>query len=301
MSHYITRSQRPIKMYVTFIPGKQINSDLGIVNAARVSLSKKHEAFEKEGDKKLLSYLLKNKHWTPFAHSRLYFILHKFDKDERLEFYSNNNTSGMVVKKIGRYYYLKASVFSLLSDTSRFSQKRQDCIFDTLCILYPETMDAKVNGKYPTFVFASNCAELSEEYIAQICVKKSTEFYKLLCVTLLIKVPIFIARQIRTSQVGFAYSDNYVESESFVFNEVSRRYVSDEPEFYDIKTWRVRKGESVKQGSTGVANKHVQRYMEVEQDIITKVALENYTFYMDEHAIAPEQARALLPQSMYTE
>ena len=52
-----------------------------------------------------------------------------------------------------------------------------------------------------------------------------------------IKAPIFVARQLVKHQVGLAW------------NEVSRRYVDDEPEFYFPNEWRARAA-SVKQGSS---------------------------------------------------
>lgn len=56
-------------------------------------------------------------------------------------------------------------------------------------------------------------------------------------ISLHLKVPIFVARQIMKHQAGF------------VVNEVSRRYVTDEPEFYVPDTWR-KAAENVKQGSS---------------------------------------------------
>ena len=55
-------------------------------------------------------------------------------------------------------------------------------------------------------------------------------------ITLRIKAPIFVARQLVKHQVGF------------VWNEVSRRYVDDEPEYWFPKEWRGRP-ENMKQGS----------------------------------------------------
>ena len=52
-----------------------------------------------------------------------------------------------------------------------------------------------------------------------------------------IKAPIFVARQLVKHQVGL------------VWNEVSRRYVDDEPEFYVPKKWRL-KAKDKKQGSS---------------------------------------------------
>lgn len=56
-------------------------------------------------------------------------------------------------------------------------------------------------------------------------------------ITLRETVPIFVARQRFKHTVGFSY------------NEVSRRYVDDNPEFYFPKEWRTKPQGSVKQGS----------------------------------------------------
>ena len=52
-----------------------------------------------------------------------------------------------------------------------------------------------------------------------------------------IKAPIFVARQLVKHQVGL------------VWNEVSRRYVDDPPEFYNPTQWRL-KADDKKQGSS---------------------------------------------------
>ena len=61
-----------------------MGSDLTVVNAARVSFNKESEwdaipevgilrDYLKESDEKLIAYLAKNNHWTPFAHTSLQF------------------------------------------------------------------------------------------------------------------------------------------------------------------------------------------------------------------------------------
>lgn len=45
-----------------------MGNDLSVVNAARVSFQKISEKF-KEGDIKLINYLAKHKHFSPFNHS----------------------------------------------------------------------------------------------------------------------------------------------------------------------------------------------------------------------------------------
>ena len=57
-------------MNVTLVDS--MGSDLSVVNAARVSFGKTHETLT-EGDKKLIRYLAKHGHWTPFGHATLSF------------------------------------------------------------------------------------------------------------------------------------------------------------------------------------------------------------------------------------
>lgn len=105
-------------------------------------------------------------------------------------------------------------------------------------------------------------------------------------ITMVEKVPIFVARQRFKHQVGFVY------------NEVNRRYVDDTPEFHMPEQWRSRPKGSVKQGSGG---EHLQsnHYSQCYDQFIEHAGL----IYRDMIAdgIAPEQARMVLPQSMITE
>ena len=96
-----------------------------------------------------------------------------------------------------------------------------------------------------------------------------------------IKAPIFVARQLVKHQVGLSW------------NEVSRRYVDDKPEFYIPFMWRKRPDKSIKQGSSDE---------EVEYDImhLINVAKETYSDMLED-GIAPEMARMVLPQCMMTE
>ena len=49
----------------------RMGSDLTVVNAARVSFATKHEEFKEKQDEKLIRYLAKHGHWSPFAHCSL--------------------------------------------------------------------------------------------------------------------------------------------------------------------------------------------------------------------------------------
>jgi thymidylate synthase (FAD) len=199
-------------MNVTLID--HMGSDLSVVNAARVSFDKQSDwesswggriGILKEADKKLISYLAKHNHWTPFGHC-----------------------------------------------------------------------------------FAS----------------------------FRIKAPIFVARQLGKHQVGL------------VWNEVSRRYVDDEPEFYVPDTWRKR-ADNVKQGSSaetipldqydGWDGKYIEEIIkewpnEVYEDgryqpeypldcRINEYLEDAHNIYklLLKVGVCPEQARMVLPQSMMTE
>ena len=154
-------------MEVTLVD--HMGSDLSVVNAARVSFAKSHEEFKEKADSRLINYLAKHNHWSPFGHA-------------------------------------------------------------------------------------------------------SMQFH--------IKAPIFVARQLVKHQVGL------------VWNEVSRRYVDDEPEFYNPNKWRL-SAENKKQGSS-------EEEIEFDVSSVTQSCKKIYE-EMLEKDIAPEMARMILPQSMMTE
>ena len=97
-----------------------------------------------------------------------------------------------------------------------------------------------------------------------------------------IKAPVFVARQLVKHQVGL------------VWNEVSRRYVDYEPEFYTPDEWRGKPLNS-KQGSDGTVDIDNNEYK------IMMEKLQNYYETMLNKGVAPEMARMVLPQSMMTE
>ena len=93
--------------------------------------------------------------------------------------------------------------------------------------------------------------------------------------------PIFVARQLVKHQVGL------------VWNEVSRRYVDDEPEFYTPKEWRL-KSDDKKQGSSDET---------IEYNIEGTMQFMKQTYYnLLREQVAPEMnERMVLPQNLYTE
>ena len=123
-----------------------------------------------------------------------------------------------------------------------------------------------------------------------------------------IKAPVFVARQL-------------VKHKFLRWNEISRRYVDSDPEFYLPTEWRLR-SEDKKQGSSSKTITHIEvsddyshyypddkvpfiDYYDVNinnviRDNTYAECMERY-FELIHAGVCPEQARMVLPQSMMTE
>ena len=155
----------------------KMGTDLTVVNAARVSFGKKKTKFSKQ-DEKLIKYLARHNHWTPFGHCNLQFH---------------------------------------------------------------------------------------------------------------IVAPVFVARQLVKHQIGL------------VWNEISRRYVDSEPEFYQPESWRL-KADDKKQGSSDdIWEGETVDNPSIAYQNICNEARSKYLHWVNVLNICPEQARMVLPQSMMTE
>jgi thymidylate synthase (FAD) len=121
-----------------------------------------------------------------------------------------------------------------------------------------------------------------------------------------VKAPVFVARQL-------------VKHKFLRWNEISRRYVDDEPEFYEPDAWRGRSADK-KQGSSDevvdmlhwiIADHELSIEGHTEYDnvsdnphrwsaYVNTQALDLYNAMINSD-VAPEQARMVLPQSTMTE
>lgn len=111
--------------------------------------------------------------------------------------------------------------------------------------------------------------------------------------TVHVRAPIFVARQLQKHQVGLAW------------NEVSRRYVDDPPSFYAPDIWRGRAADK-KQGSSDLAvlsldigDGEIASPGLLVEDLY-RTASETYDALI-KGGVAPEQARMVLPQATFTE
>ena len=140
----------------------------------------------------------------------------------------------------------------------------------------------------------------------------------------------YLAKHKHTSPFGHAFASFHVKAPVFVarqlvkhkflrWNEISRRYVSDKPEFYSPEVWR---GKAVdkKQGSSDEVVKMLHWIVEdpelsieghTEYDNVSDTP-DRWSSYVNDRAldlynamlnsdVAPEQARMVLPQSIMTE
>lgn len=121
-----------------------------------------------------------------------------------------------------------------------------------------------------------------------------------------VKAPIFVARQL-------------VKHKFLRWNEISRRYVDDEPEFYVPDVWRGRSADK-KQGSSDTTIDTLH-FMELDDELSTEEhphydnwsePIDGYAGWVNEkmlhlyqrmidNEVAPEQARMVLPQNTMTE
>jgi thymidylate synthase (FAD) len=107
-------------------------------------------------------------------------------------------------------------------------------------------------------------------------------------IRLRIKMPIFVAREWFRHQIGFAR------------NEVSRRYVDSSPECYVPKADDIRaRDPKLKQGSKSEPVEEAEATQRILEDA-TVGAMSTYEHLL-KSGVAPEVARMILPQSMYTE
>ena len=111
-----------------------------------------------------------------------------------------------------------------------------------------------------------------------------------------IKAPVFVARQLVKHQIGLTW------------NEVSRRYVSNDPSIYYPDTWRAAATDKKQGSDEEKIIEYIKDSYPDDEDIrvgtVYKKAMEHTVRAYDtliEGGVAPEQARMVLPQSMFTE
>lgn len=270
-------------MQVTLYNKPQSLDDM-VVDMARVSFNKTHSDYTEEQNTKLINYLMKHWHYTPFAHPTLSIVIEEIGLEELFNIVTNKELSAGL--HISEYeitgdkvnnLHLTGSIYALFQlFYSHLHCPSMDEIFKEHCPI-------------SRYAYISRCVDNGGAFNMKRkykCTIDDTNNFT----TLHIKAPIFVARQLGKHQVGF------------VWNEISRRYVNSDPEFFEPKVWRGA-AENKKQGSSSDSIKNFNHSIKwASGDPITSA---EFCKIMYKNAlnlgVCEEQSRMILPQSMMTE
>ena len=265
-------------MEVTRIPYTK-DYDNRAVDAARCSFKKSYDNYTEEQNSRLIKYLIKHKHLSPFFHSHLTFLVDCSWDDLEDVLTNKRLMAGLNISTVGKSKIISGSVWALLELI------KLRIGFDDLEYMLRDYANITVGNALSEPVWS--------KHIHKIDLVESSSALKHIYKTLHIKIPIFIERQLIKHQLDFGFSFPL----ELPKNEVSRRYVSDDPEFYQFTKWR-KASKDKKQGSC-------------EDEYVTWNTIigdDNYDIVLGNKykegiilGVSPEQARVLLPQSMYTE
>lgn len=249
------------------------NPDLLAVNAARVSFGRFKTEFD-DKDRKLLHYLAKHNHWSPFSHPRYVcrFIL-----------------TPQIVDSLLMDRSLSAGISSLRIIESRPDQRLVEANVSLYGLF-------RLGGHWIIKQTAPECYAALDAHRDKILPQNScgmivrdmdsVSFPELQSATFHVRAPIDVARQLVKHTQGVS------------LNEISRRYVDYPPEFYMWELGVRARAENKKQGSAGEFE-YDSHYKALLQSN-TESCLRNYLTAL-ECGVCPEQARELLPINMMTE
>jgi thymidylate synthase (FAD) len=148
-----------------------------------------------------------------------------------------------------------------------------------------EFVDSRSLDAFGEMITYETLSEKDQKLISYLAKHNHWSPFSHVVITMRETVPIFVARQRFKHVVGFTY------------NEVSRRYVDSPPEFFVPDVWRY-SPDNAKQGSSDKTftegfwgHKDYKLFLEEASKLYYDLIKDN---------VAPEQARMVLPQSMYT-
>jgi thymidylate synthase (FAD) len=282
-------------------------SDLQVVNAARVSMGKISTNFS-EKDEGLINYLAEHNHWTPFSHVQ--FLVERKMPIEVYIHWCGISTDEQFVRSIismrngshrgvgyDVHFYERGSLYAFLKHSIITEEMKKTVPYSIRAFMLAFEIIPQPD-KYFIADWTHMLSQPEDEWWNKIKIYEfendRAPFYgsgwnvaKLQVAQFRIRMPIFVARQWYKHQIGFTR------------NEVSRRYVSDAPEFFIPNEWRLQ-ADNVKQGSS----EELHEYSEDMQGWVANATYEmqsKYNELIDDENICPEQSRTILPQSMYTE
>lgn len=267
-------------MKVELITPEEYTDDF-IVDCARVSYAKRADQFTPEQNAKLIQYLANPPdgvpHWAPFAGPRIEFTL-ELHPNEWSNFTLCANLAGFSwalrgITESGRLSMaVNGSLWAWLSNVCFMPLDVSLKIKDYLNVHFPEAYQAV--GLEPPSVYRTKDSEL------RVVLRTNTLPYE----NLRIRAPIFVARQLDKHQVHL------------VKNEVSRRYVKDEPELWWPEKWH----KAPRHSKQGASDELFEEDAKFGLNWLGTQCVTWYNYYI-ERGMAPEEARMILPQNMMTE
>lgn len=255
------------------------NGDLLAVNSARVSMAKHHDTFDPDTDRRLLAYLARENHFTPYTHARMTLVVP--ESCFYLSDLSETERAGLVWQFDGDEAKLRHSVWgwATLINNGRFHGIWGAAVENKVCDHFPEA--AKALGLEPQDCNGACVDDLSYDELTETDPR-------FIDVTFRLTAAIPVVRQIQKTMVGLA------------LNEVSRRYVDEAPTFDTPVNWRARPAGNIKQGSGGALNYGNRLLARLLFATAREVSRFAYAA-MIRIGVAPEQARWALLQAMETQ
>ncbi len=260
--------------------------DQRIVRCARVSFGK-DEQVNPERDKRLIRFLFKHRHASPFEHNIIAFrgskelwlsIIERLQSPTVQIYYSGGYVWINLRNAINSMESLPPEIFEEVKrsfPTTWTVVERKGEITDEELSELPYTTDK---------VFLRERIETSSGWIGlvdRLELGTEMDYY-----TFVVECPLFVARQWHRHRFGS-------------YNEISRRYTAYDIKFYIPQVMR-RQAKSNKQASLNepVEEPYNKRFLEE----IKRIVNESYSLYreMTEKEVAKELARGVLPQFMKT-
>lgn len=255
-----------------------MGSDQRIVRCARVSFAKDQEV-DKDRDIKLIRYLLEHRHASPFEHV---IIAIEGDKALWLEIISKLYSPAIQI------YYSEGFIWFNLRNYINAIELFPLELEEKLKEYLPATMSI-IKGEDPRsysmdLTYLKERVDTSSGWIGLVDsleLDTSMDYY-----TFVVECPLFVARQWHRHRFGS-------------YNEVSRRYVNYEPDFY-IPAYLRKQAKSNKQASIDEPIKEPWNSLFIKKINWYIQDLKELYKSMIEHEAAKELARGILPQFMKT-
>lgn len=258
--------------------------DNGICDVARVSFKKLASNYAPHQNKSLVNHLTKHRHWSPSGQARFTVHGHLLERYV-LDFLCKANLAGFKFdyNNYTGEFFLNGSVWAFLENRNYLPFQVFEVALEFIWTSFPWFSESWNIVPVGRKIFGTG------DFVATspIHQKLSPIPQTLWCCTLRGEAPIYVVRQLGKHQVGLTW------------NEVSRRYVDEAPEHYDVDAWRARPSGSIKQGSGAPIPEDRQAYF--NSRVAEARAFTDGLYEEMKLEIAPEQARSVLMQDMQTE